>query len=410
MDKIITKENCLATRFPKLASEWDFENNDVLTPHNVSFGSHKKVWWVCPDCNENYESVIHSRTMNNSGCPYCSGNKVCNRNCLATKFPDIAKQWHPTLNNISPKDVASYSSKKAWWICEKCHENYEARIADRSNGKGCSYCAGKITCNNNCLATKRPDVAKEWHPTLNGNLTPKDVMPVSGKKIWWLCPNCNEAYNMQISNRTNTIRECGCPYCAGRRVCENNCLATTHPNIAKLWHPIKNGELTPHDIVAGTQRKFWWFCAYCKQDTLISCAQTTQRSKKTIICPKCNLYYQEEQIRIILEKLTGKKFPKAKFNIPWLINYKTGRKYELDGYCEELNIAFEHQGEQHFIVSKFYRKTIQDFFYQLYKDADKYRLCKENNCALICTYYNQSQNELEEYIRQKLIENNIRLL
>ncbi|HSN23256.1 MAG TPA: zinc-ribbon domain-containing protein, partial [Methylomicrobium sp.] len=37
------------------------------------------------------------------------------------------------------------------------------------------------------LYVLRPDLAKEWHPTKNGNLGPKDVTPGSAKKIWWLC-------------------------------------------------------------------------------------------------------------------------------------------------------------------------------------------------------------------------------
>jgi len=36
------------------------------------------------------------------------------------------------------------------------------------------------------LKTINPKLAEEWHPTKNGNLTPKDVLPKSGKKVWWL--------------------------------------------------------------------------------------------------------------------------------------------------------------------------------------------------------------------------------
>ena len=64
---------------------------------------------------------------------------------------------------------------------------------------------------------------------------------------------------------------------------------------------------------------------------------------------------------------------------------------------------FEHQGPQHCMVhNKFHRNGISDFFYQLFKDAEKYRLCKENGCRLICIYYNQTYEEMEEHIRQKL--------
>jgi len=48
----------------------------------------------------------------------------------------------------------------------------------------------------NTLYVSNPMLAREWHPTLNGNLTPKDVMPNSGKKIWWRCKKGHEWYGM----------------------------------------------------------------------------------------------------------------------------------------------------------------------------------------------------------------------
>ena len=40
----------------------------------------------------------------------------------------------------------------------------------------------------NDLAAKAPDVAAQWHPTLNGNLTPEMVTPGSHRRVWWQCP------------------------------------------------------------------------------------------------------------------------------------------------------------------------------------------------------------------------------
>ena len=35
-------------------------------------------------------------------------------------------------------------------------------------------------------------------------------------------------------------------------------LSTTHPELAEQWHPTKNDELTPDDVVAGSNKKAWW--------------------------------------------------------------------------------------------------------------------------------------------------------
>ena len=35
--------------------------------------------------------------------------------------------------------------------------------------------------------TSYPHLVKEWHPTMNGDLTPEDITHGSKKKVWWLC-------------------------------------------------------------------------------------------------------------------------------------------------------------------------------------------------------------------------------
>ena len=42
------------------------------------------------------------------------------------------------------------------------------------------------------LAALYPDIAKEWHPTKNGDLTVDNVTPKSNKKVWWICSKGHE--------------------------------------------------------------------------------------------------------------------------------------------------------------------------------------------------------------------------
>ena len=39
------------------------------------------------------------------------------------------------------------------------------------------------------FADKFPEIAKQWHPTKNGDLKPSDVTVGSGKSVYWICPN-----------------------------------------------------------------------------------------------------------------------------------------------------------------------------------------------------------------------------
>jgi len=119
----------------------------------------------------------------------------------------LAKEWHPTKNgSLTPKDVSLASNKKIWWMCDKGHE-WETSVNNRSKDRGCPYCAGVMVCNDNCLQTLNPKLARQWHPTKNGSLTPRDVTPGSEKKIWWRCEN-NHEWQSIVYNRGKGV---GCP-------------------------------------------------------------------------------------------------------------------------------------------------------------------------------------------------------
>lgn len=198
---------------PAIAKEWHPVKNKSLTPKDVRLYSNKKVWWLCKKGHEWEARVYHRSTGRN--CPYCAGKLACKDNCLQAVNPIIAKEWHPTKNRgLTPKDVTAGTKRKVWWLCKKGHE-WQARISNRNKGTGCPYCSGRLACRDNCLKTINPIVAKEWHPTKNGKLTPKDVAPNSRKIVWWICSkNKSHAWKARIYTRNWGS---GCPYCAGRK-------------------------------------------------------------------------------------------------------------------------------------------------------------------------------------------------
>ena len=57
---------------------------------------------------------------------------------------------------------------------------------------------------------------------------------------------------------------------------------------------------------------------------------------------------------------------------------KESKQYlELDGFNSEHNIAFEHNGEQHYKHKPRYHKTIEAFEHQVARDKQKYNRCKK---------------------------------
>ena len=103
-----------------------------------------------------------------------------------------------------------------------------------------------------------PELAAQWHPTKNGDLGPDQVIAGSHRKYWWQCSDGpDHEWEATLTNRN---RGTGCPCCRGRQVSVTNSLAALHPNEAAQWHQTKNGGLTPDQVVAGSNRKYWWWC------------------------------------------------------------------------------------------------------------------------------------------------------
>ena len=133
---------------------------------------------------------------------------------LASQYPDLATEWHPTRNDKTPETVAAGSSKKAWWKCSKGPDHeWEATLNHRiSSGSGCPFCAGQQVSVTNSLTSQFPELAAEWHPTKNGDLTPDKVVAGSNKKAWWKCSKGpDHEWEAVLSGRTSGGR--GCPLC-----------------------------------------------------------------------------------------------------------------------------------------------------------------------------------------------------
>ena len=177
---------------------------------------------------------------------------------LVFLYPEIAKEWHKEKNHqLSPWNFTPSSNERVWWTCNTCSRDWGAIINKRVNGQTCPYCSGYKAGPIRSLEKERPQTAAMWHPTKNGDLTPKDVLPGSNKMAWWFCSTCNQEWEEPVSRRSSKK---GCPYCNGKRVYEGNCLATIKQEIAELWHPTKNGKLTPFDVTSCSGKLVWWKC------------------------------------------------------------------------------------------------------------------------------------------------------
>ncbi len=265
--------------YPELLQQWCFEKNQDTLPTALTLGSNKKVWWKCSNGHTWEASVSHR--ANGRGCPYCSRERAWpGETDLATLYPSVSKEWHPTKNNaFMPSQVLPKSRKKVWWQCSKGHE-WEASISNRTKGQGCPYCSGrKAWPGENDLLTLFPYLAAEWHPTKNDNISPSQIRPGCNDKYWWLCSKGHE-WEDSPNHRTQGR---GCPFCSHRRVTYESSLPSLFPKLVEEWDYDKNAQ-RPDEFAAFSNKKVYWKCKTCGHSWQTQIANRTHLGSG---CPVC---------------------------------------------------------------------------------------------------------------------------
>lgn len=216
---------------------------------------------------------------------------------LAEVLPDLVAEWHPTLNgDRTPADVMPTSGAEVWWRCSTCQFEWRTRVVARGRkGHGCRRCAKtrrtgvpETPAPGKSFGDIYPDVAKEWHPTLNFPFKPTDVKPASNKKVWWQCRTCHHEWEVSPANRRRGER---CPACAERQrsitksTPKPGCsLADLYPDTAAELHPTKNAPLTGAAINPGSKTKRWWQCRTCGHEWE---TEPDKRTRRGDGCPNC---------------------------------------------------------------------------------------------------------------------------
>ena len=279
--KKASPDTSLAATHQLLSAEWDFLKNGDITPEDVLAGSGVKRHWVCAAMGHSYETSPNARTTSGVGCGYCANLLVDETNSLRATHPHIAAEVNEALSGgRTAGNVVAGSEYTMTFTCALGHD-WETTPANRARGSQCLVCTHQVVHPSTCLATVAPDVAALWHETLNGDLTPWDVFPGSSDKAWWKCVNgCD--YDGVIAKRVEGV---GCRYCSNRAVSKKNCMRATRSDLTAEFHPRKNGERTPDNVVAGTSHKIWWLCIPYGHDWEVS---GDNRVRQGTGCPYCS--------------------------------------------------------------------------------------------------------------------------
>jgi len=365
---------------------------------NIYINAKEKLKWKCliDDCGEEFEASWDN-ISHNKGCSYCAGQKVGLSNCLATKNPELAKEWHPTLNgDLTPYDVTCGSDKSVWWKCDKGHE-WKAEIYNRNNEKGCPFCARLLPSKDYNLLVINPVLCNEWNYEKNDK-KPEEYCPNSDKKVWWVCSNNKEhTWKAIIASRNKGN---GCPYCAGYYASKYYNLLIINPELCKEWDYNKNIK-NPEEYVPNSHQKVWWICKECSHEWM----STIHNRNNGNGCPKCNESEGEKKIDGILTQL---KFPHdSQYTFNDLIGINNGLlRFDSSIFWDnekiKLRMLIEYDGIFH------YEKQYENDGFETIQIHDKLKneYCKKNNIPLLRIPYWEFDN-IENILIDWLNINNI---
>lgn len=404
-----TGYNDLETIYPSLAREWDYEKNEKLgiTPQTVMAHSNINVGWVIQYFDKRSEKTINLKwdakindRAKGDNCPYIGNppKRILQKfNDLETTHPMLAKQWHPTQNgNVRACDVFRNSNKKFWWQLRYIDKElrkeffFEWKCSPNSrndDGSDCPFTSNKkVWYGYNDLETRCPDIAKQWDYEANFPLTPKDIVYVTQKKYHWIDDD-GDKYVQRVDLKT--IRRMGNPHKGKNQfslVVGINDLVSVRPKVAEQWHPTKNKELNPCDVLPFSNSKAWFYKEYVdtngKPRMFEWYATINSRNDDGSDSPLNKMSAQALFVYEVLQDL----------NIDFIVEKYCDRdstvKLLHDFYINDRNLAIECDGSQHFFNKEQIGLDEKAFKKIIYNDNLKNQYCYDNNIPLLRIPYN----------------------
>lgn len=208
--QVLTPQNTLAAKYPKIAKEWHPKKNVRVTPNDIFSNSRKKFWWICPK-GHTYDATPNNR-VNGRGCSFCNGKRPAKGSSAADLYPHLINEY----SHANKKPFSAYrpqSNQKVKWECAAGH-HWSAAIHSRTVGDaGCPYCKNRKISDTNTLAAEYPELLTEWDYEKNSGLIPEEVVSGSARVAHWKCKR-GHTFTAPIVRRTQAGSQC--PKCTGK--------------------------------------------------------------------------------------------------------------------------------------------------------------------------------------------------
>lgn len=279
--KVFFGFNDLSTTYPELAKEWDYEKNGELNPMNVTFGSHKNVWWKCPVCGNNWKASISNR-VRGTGCSRCQSHGTSKPEqgiafylSHVTEVKQRIKIYNEEVDIYLPEYNIGIEYDGAYY-----HENVYKKKKDSEK---------TIILNKNGVVLFRVQEA-DINQIINNTIRfDNDKMGINYE--WAICQLCillseithNHCFlqlDINVKRDYIAIRE------RINLFHKERSLAIVYPEIAKEWNYEKNGSLRPEQVYASSMDIVWWRCPVCNNEWQEMIGNRTGRYK--LGCPYCS--------------------------------------------------------------------------------------------------------------------------
>lgn len=250
-------------------------------------------------------------------------------------------------------DACKGAHVKLRWQCGRGHV-WEATPSSLVNARSwCPHCAG----NRRLSMADMRDTARA-----KGGKCLSDWYGGVHAKLRW---RCSAGHTWEAS--AGSIRQGSwCPQCAG---VARKSLSDMHAIAGERAGRCLSDKYTD------ARTPLRWECA---------AGHTWEASASNVVrgtwCPHCSGGRGERICREYFEQLFGRPFPKSH---PQWLRINRHIRLELDGYCEELALAFEHQGPHHYGHGKHLSMSKTRLAQQAQYDETKRQRCGKRGIVLI---------------------------
>lgn len=204
---------------------------------------------------------------------------------LKSTHPELYAELHDPTS--VPATISFGSNIPVDWTCSLGHV-WSARPNDRSKGKGCPYCSGRLILPGfNDLRSVAPAVADRLYDQRLG----QTLQLNSNKVVDWLCV-LGHKFSARVPDVAKGGEFGGCSYCSGKKILIGfNDLGSQYPEVAS---ELDDPNYTPQGLAKKSNKSVWWVCSRGHRWYATVCDRTTGNGCK--ICSTTNTSKVEQEI------------------------------------------------------------------------------------------------------------------